>query len=330
MPRALQLRKAESSTKASVETIQREDLPKGDVEISVLYSSLNYKDGLAVTGRGKIVRGEYPFVPGIDLAGRVEESGSDRFGRGDLVIATGWGIGEARWGGYSQVQRLDSTMLVPLPERMTPAEAMVIGTAGFTAMLSIMALEEHGSIPEKGEIVVTGASGGVGSMAVALLARKGYSVVASSGSADATEYLKKLGASRIIGREVLGAGPERPLDSARWVGAVDSVGGTTLAAILSQLQVHGSVASCGLAGGHELSTTVFPFILRGVNLLGIDSNTCPNETRVRAWQLLSELLTPDLIEEMKFAEIGLAEIPEYSDRILAGAIQGRVLVDVNR
>ncbi|MEX0747366.1 MAG: MDR family oxidoreductase, partial [Rhodothermales bacterium] len=306
------------------------ELPAGDTLVAVLYSSLNYKDGLAVTGRGKIIRGDYPFVPGIDLVGRIEETESARFNPGDLVIGTGWGLGEAHWGGYAQVQRVESSWLVPLPADLSPQDAMTMGTAGLTAMLAVMALKDHGVTPGSGEVVVSGASGGVGSISVALLAHEGFNVVASTGSAEAGEYLLRLGAHRVIDRGLLGEGPKRPLDSAQWAGAVDSVGGATLAAILSRLQTHGSVAACGLAGGHELHTTVFPFILRGVNLLGIDSNTCPNDLRERAWSYLSHALTEDMLGEIRSAIIGLEEIPEFSERLLAGDLRGRVVVDVNR
>ena len=329
MPRALILTKTASGVEPRVESIDAGELPPGDTLVSVLYSGLNYKDGLAVTGRGKIIRGEYPFVPGIDLVGRVEES-EGRFKAGDLVIATGWGLGEARWGGYAELQRLESSQLVPLPRGMSPENAMTVGTAGLTAMLAVTALEGHGVTPENGEVVVSGASGGVGSMTVALLAHEGYEVVASTGSAGAREYLVGLGARRVIGRELLEAGAKRPLDSALWAGAVDSVGGSTLAAILSQLQVHASVACCGLAGGHELHTTVFPFILRGVNLLGIDSNTCPNDARERAWNRLAASLTEERLRQIRTAIIGLEQIPEYSEKLLDGEISGRIVVDVKR
>jgi acrylyl-CoA reductase (NADPH) len=277
MSKALVLEKSDSGITSGVMAIRQEDLPDGDVVVSVLFSSLNYKDALAVTGKGKIIRGEYPFIPGIDLVGHVEDSTSALFAPGDLVIGTGWGLGETRWGGYTQVQRIKGSSLVGLPEKLSPEKAMILGTAGLTAMLSVSALEKHGCSPDQREVVVTGASGGVGSIAVALLAQLGYRVAASTGSADAHAYLLRLGAARIIDRQVLGQGPSRPMDSARWAGAVDSVGGSTLATIISQLDTHASAASCGLAGGHELHTTVFPFILRGVNLLGIDSNTCPTE-----------------------------------------------------
>lgn len=330
MSRALFLYRDQETVRPTVENIDHDRLRGGDVLVSVLYSGVNYKDALAVTDRGKIIRGEYPFIPGIDLVGRVEEPGASAFKAGDVVIATGWGLGESRWGGYSELQRVSGESLVPLPDGLDPEGSMIAGTAGFTAMLSLMALEDSGVRPEKGEVVVTGASGGVGSTAVAMLAAAGYDVVASTGSADAEEYLRRLGAVRIIDRDELGQGPKRSLDSARWAGAVDAVGGQTLAAIISQLERHGSVAACGLAGGHELQTTVFPFILRGVNLLGIDSNTCPMDRRRRAWQRIASLLSDDILQTIKAEVIGLDDIPDYSEKVLAGEIRGRVVVDVRR
>jgi acrylyl-CoA reductase (NADPH) len=304
------------------------DLPDGDIRVEVAFSSLNYKDGLAVTGKGKIIRGDYPFVPGIDLAGTVATSDSASFEVGDRVIGTGWGLGENHWGGYSQQQRVQAAWLVPLPEGLSLKHAMVIGTAGFTAMLSLMAIEDCGITPDRGEVVVTGASGGVGSFAVALLSRAGFRVVASTGKEQSHDFLRSLGSHRIIHRDELGAGPRRPLDSAGWVAAVDTVGGPSLAAILSRTDRHGAVAACGLAQSHELPTTVFPFILRGVSLLGIDSNTCPVERRVRAWARLAEMLPADVLENMG-RMITLEDVPRYSQEIVEGKVEGRVVVDVN-
>ncbi len=328
MLRALILDQKNDAVEGSVEEIDEDRLPAGEVLIDVFFSSLNYKDALAVTGKGKIVRGSYPFVPGIDLVGRVRASDSDRFQRGDLVIGTGWGLGEAHWGGYAETQRVQSAWLVPLPEGMSPEASMVAGTAGLTAMLSVMALESHGVGPDEGEVLVTGASGGVGSFAVALLSAEGYRVEASTGNAEAHDYLRRLGADRILDRDELSAGAARPLDSARWAGAIDVVGGKTLEALVSRLDRHGAVAVCGLAGGHELHTTVYPFILRGVDMLGIDSNTCPGDVRRRAWKRLANCMTDRLVREIKAASIGLADVPAYSDRLLAGRIRGRVVVDV--
>lgn len=330
MPRALILERKDDAVEASVEHLTEERLPEGDVVIDVTYSSLNYKDALAVTGRGKIIRGDYPFVPGIDLVGRIRTSDSKRFQSGDIVIGTGWGLGESHWGGYSETQRLSGSWLVPLPEGLSPEAAMVAGTAGFTAMLAVMELESRGVAPGGQEILVTGASGGVGSFAVALLSAYGYAVAASTGSPDAHAYLKRLGADRIIDREELASGAARPLDTTQWAGAVDVVGGKTLEAILSRIARHGAVAACGLTGGHDVHTTVYPFILRGVSLIGVDSNTCPNDVRLRAWKRLANRMTDDLVREIKTATIGLSDVTDYCGRILAGGIRGRVVVDVSR
>lgn len=327
MFRALVLEQDGEGARASIQELEASQLPEGDVLVRVLFSSLNYKDGLAVTGQGKIVRAPYPFVPGIDLVGEVVEANGGAFAPGDLVIGTGWGLGENHWGGYSQMQRVRSDWLVPLPEGMTPEAAMVIGTAGLTAMLSVKALEDHGLRTEQGEVVVTGASGGVGSMAVAILGRLGYQVTASTGSEEAHDYLRRLGAARIIPRDELGQGAKRPLDSARWSGAVETVGGATLAAVLSTMGWHGSVAACGLTASHELHTTVYPFILRGVNLLGIDSNTCPMDVRQAAWQRLADELPGEVLDQMK-ERIGLAEVPARSVDIVEGRTRGRIVVDV--
>jgi acrylyl-CoA reductase (NADPH) len=325
--RALVLHQDGDAVRPAVETVDETRLPEGDVLIDVAYSSLNYKDGLAVTDRGKIVRAPYPFVPGIDLAGTVAESASPAFVPGDAVILTGWGTGEDRWGGFAERARASAAHLVRLPEGMSPKEAMRVGTAGFTAMLAVMALEEMGVTPEAGDVVVTGASGGVGSTAVALLARAGYRVVASTGKAHAHDYLEKLGAAEVVGREVLGAGARRPLDTARWAGAVDAVGGETLAALLSQTQRHGCVAACGLAGSHRLDTTVFPFILRGVVLYGIDSNTATAARRETAWARLAEAVRAGAFEGVE-TTITLEEVIPWSEKIVAGETMGRVVVDV--
>ncbi len=326
---ALVLDRAADTLTASVRALDDDALPEGDVLVAVLYSSLNYKDALAVTGKGKIIRGAFPFVPGIDLVGRVEASTASAFAPGDRVILTGGGLGERTWGGYSQRQRVGAEWLVSLPQAMTPLRAMEMGTAGFTAMLAVMALEEHGITPDRGDVVVTGASGGVGSIAVALLARLGYTVVASTGSEDAHGYLRDLGATRIVHRDELGQGPARPLDSARWSGAVDTVGGETLAAVLSTLGRHGCVAACGNAGGHHLNTTVFPFILRGVNLLGIDSNTAPLPRRRQAWKRLALDLPKPAADLILSGIIHLDQVPAMSEEILKGGVRGRIVVDVN-
>ncbi len=328
---ALVLDRSDGELTVDVRSLTLDHVPDAgddEVRLQVLYSSLNYKDALAVTGKGNIIRGDYPMVPGIDLVGRVLESASDAFVEGDRVIGTGWQLGEVDWGGYTQRAKVSARKLVSLPDGLTPKQSMIAGTAGFTAMLSVMALQEHAVTPERGEVVVTGASGGAGSMAVSLLGALGYDVVASTGSAEAHEYLRARGASRIVPRNEFEDGPERPMESGRWAGAIDAVGGQTLATLIAQLQRHGSVASFGNAGGHELRTTVFPFILRGVNLLGIDSNTCPNDRRRTAWERLATTLSDEDFEQMTARTIGLGEIPSVSREVLRGAIRGRVVVDV--
>lgn len=327
MFKALLLTEAEGSVTAGVRELAESALPAGDVLISVAYSSLNYKDGLAVTGRGKVVR-NFPMVPGIDLAGTVVQSETPAYKPGDPVVLTGWGIGERHWGGYAQRARVRSEWLVPLPAGLTLQQAMGIGTAGLTAMLCVMALEEHGLAPGGREVVVTGAAGGVGSVAVAILARLGYQVAAGTGRAEAHDYLRSLGASRIIDRAALAAPSNRPLESEQWAGAVDTVGGDTLAALLRAMGYGGSVAACGLAGGNHLQTTVLPFILRGVNLLGIDSVQCPAARRRAAWERLARDLPPAALERM-MQVIPLAEVPAASQQILRGQVRGRVVVDVN-
>ncbi len=273
--KALVLDQLDGALQASIRELPRDALPEGDVLVAVAYSSLNYKDGLAVTGQGKVVRAPYPFVPGIDLAGRVVESRSPAFAPGDEVVLTGWGVGERHWGGYAQLARVRAEWLVPLPVGMRPQQAMAIGTAGLTAMLCVMALEERGLAPGGREVVVSGAAGGVGSVAVAILARLGYAVVASTGRAEAQAYLSALGAGQILDREALTASAGKPLASERWGGAVDTVGGATLAGLLPAMAYGSSIAACGNAGGQALNTTVFPLILRAVSLLGIELGDVP-------------------------------------------------------
>ena len=328
---ALVLDETNEEIHAEVRRLVPSDLPAAgpdEVRLEVLYSGLNYKDGLAVTGSGRVIRGDYPIVPGIDLVGRVRDSAHDAFDEGDLVIGTGWQLGEVDWGGYSQQAKVDGRKLVPLPDKLSPAEAMIIGTAGFTAMLSVMALEEHEVGPGDGEVVVTGASGGAGSIAVALLDALGYDVVASTGSEASHVFLQDLGADRIVGRQQFEGGPARPMESGRWAGAIDAVGSGTLATLIAQTQRHGSVAAFGNAGGHELHTTVLPFILRGVNLVGIDSNTCPNDRRRTAWGRLADLLTDAHYDRIHARTISLDDVPRASREILAGKVQGRILVDL--
>jgi acrylyl-CoA reductase (NADPH) len=325
--KALVVNQTEAGPQATIQELQLDNLPAGDVLVSVAYSSLNYKDGLAVTGKGKVIR-QYPMVPGIDLAGTVLESTSPDFSPGTKVIVTGWGLGERHWGGYAQRVRLKSEWLESLPAGLDLKQAMAIGTAGLTAMLCVMALEKHDLTPDKGEVAVTGASGGVGSVAVAILAHLGYQVVASTGRQENHAYLRELGARDVIDRSVLATVSDRPLESSRWAGAVDSVGGETLASLLKSMAHRASVAACGLAGGSHLPTTVHPFILRGVNLLGIDSNLSPLAERNEAWSRLARDLPLDILEKITMVA-PLAEIPTLSEAILKGQIKGRVAVDVN-
>ena len=304
-------------------------LPEGDVTVRVACSSLNYKDALALTGKGKIVRGAFPFVPGIDLAGTVEASESDAFAPGDRVVLTGWGTGEVRWGGLATHARAQGKHLVRLPGGLSAFEAMALGTAGFTAMLAVLALDHAGfpdSADEAGsEVLVTGASGGVGSLAVHLLARAGHRVVASSGKDPA--YLHRLGAAEVVGRDALGAGTHRALETGRWRGAVDTVGGATLSAVLASMQTRASVAACGNAQSADLATTVFPFILRGVNLLGIDSNTCPAPLREAAWAELAARVDRSLLAEIA-TTISLDEVPAWAEALSNGQVRGRVVVQI--
>ncbi|GAB6931650.1 acrylyl-CoA reductase (NADPH) [Calditerricola satsumensis] len=325
--RALVLEQEGGEVRCALREVERSALPEGEVLIKVAYSSVNYKDGLALHVPGRIVR-RYPMVPGIDLAGVVEESTAPDVRPGDPVIVTGWGIGERHWGGYAQYARVKAEWVVPLPQGLDLKQAMAIGTAGFTAMLCVMALEEHGVVPGEREVVVTGAAGGVGSIAVALLAQLGYRVVASTGRPELHDYLRFLGAQRILDRRVLATPSGKALDSEQWAGAVDTVGGETLAGLLRSVAYGGSVAACGLAGGSELTTTVFPFILRGVNLLGIDSVYCPRERREQAWQRLARDLPLDKLEAMTHV-VSLEEAVAVGRDILQGKVRGRVVVDVN-
>jgi acrylyl-CoA reductase (NADPH) len=324
---ALVLEEKDDKVTHAVQPITDADLPEGDVTVAVAYSTVNYKDGMVVNGIGRLVR-SYPHVPGIDFAGTVEASDSDRYKPGDKVILTGWRVGEDRWGGYAQKARVKSEWLVPLPDRLGTKQAMAVGTAGFTSMLCVNALEDHGLTPEAGPVLVTGAAGGVGSVAVAILAKLGYTVAASTGRAETHDYLKSLGASEIVDRAELAEYSGRPLDKERWAGCVDTVASTTLASVLSQMQYGRSVAACGLAGGPKLETTVIPFLLRGVNLLGIDSVMQPYENRVRTWRRIVEDLPLDKLEALTDV-IGLADIGEAAGKILKGQVRGRLVVDVN-
>jgi acrylyl-CoA reductase (NADPH) len=328
---ALVLDLVSGNVTASLRTLERNALPEGDVLVSVAYSSLNYKDGLAITNKAKIVR-SFPMVPGIDLAGTVVESQHADYKPGDEVILTGWGVGERHWGGLAQMARVKGDWLVPMLPGLTPQRAMAIGTAGFTAMLCVMALEERGLAHTRGapsgrEVLVTGASGGVGSIAVAVLARLGYSVAAATGSASARDYLTALGAQQIVERSEVAA-PSGPLGSERWGGAVDTVGGDTLAGVLRTLAYGTSVAACGNAGGVALTTTVLPFILRGVSLLGVDSVMCPTPRRRQAWERLAREVPSDALDRITHV-VPLRDAPERAEAILRGEIQGRTVVDVN-
>jgi len=314
-------------TIAEVRELTDADLPAGDVLVAVDYSSLNYKDGLAVTGKGKIVR-TWPMVPGIDLAGSVLESDSADYTAGDKVVLTGWSVGEKYWGGYSQRQRVQSKWLVPLPNGLDAQRAMAIGTAGFTAMLCVMTLEEAGVTPDKGTVLVTGAAGGVGSVATAILANLGYKVAAVSGRPEAEDYLRQLGATEFVSREEMNQRP-RALEGQRWAGAVDTVGSTLLARVLAETSYGGCVAACGLAGGADLPTTVMPFILRNVSLRGVDSVMCPVERRKAAWGRLVRDLPADALGEIG-QTIGLEGLPDAAEKIIAGQVRGRVIVDLDR
>ncbi len=324
---ALVLRQGdEGKVTAGVEEITAADLSGGDVLVDVEYSDVNYKDGMIISGMGRLVR-DYPHVPGIDFAGKVLESHHERYKPGDEVVLTGWHVGETHWGGYAQRAQVKGDWLVPLPEEMTPYKAMAVGTAGFTSMLCLIALEEHGLSPDDGPVLVTGAAGGVGSVAVTLLAERGYEVVASTGRAELTDYLKGLGASRILPRKDLAESGKQPLESEKWAGAVDTVGSTTLSRLLAQMAYGGSVAACGLAAGPNLKTTVLPFLLRSVNLLGIDSVMQPYENRIKVWERIAAELPHDKLESMT-GTIGLADLPEIAAEILAGHVRGRLVVDL--
>jgi acrylyl-CoA reductase (NADPH) len=303
------------------------DLPQGEVTVAVEFSTVNYKDGMVMKGLGNLVR-NYPHVPGIDFAGTVEQSSDVRYKPGDKVVLTGWRVGEAHWGGYAQKARVKADWLVKLPDGLTAKQAMAVGTAGFTAMLCVLALENHGLKPDAGTVLVTGAAGGVGSVAVSILAKLGYAVAASTGRSAEHDYLKSLGAVEIVERASLSESSGRPLDRERWAGCVDTVGASTLATVLTQLQYGRSVAACGLAGGAKLETTVIPFLLRGVNLLGIDSVMQPYENRVKTWRRIASDLPHDKLAAMTDVT-GLGGIGEAAERILQGKIRGRMVVDVN-
>lgn len=325
MFRAILLEKAGDATRASLADLSPESLPAGDVTVRVAWSTLNYKDALAITGKGPVVR-SFPMVPGIDFAGVVEQSENPAYVPGDKVVLNGWGVGEAHWGGLAGLARVKGDWLVPLEAPFGLRDAMVIGTAGYTAMLCVMALERHGVTPERGEVLVTGAAGGVGSVAVALLARLGFAVVAMTGRPEAAGYLKALGAREVIERGSY-AEPGRPLARERWAGAIDVVGGHVLANVCAAMKYRGTVAACGLAGGMALPATVAPFILRGVTLAGVDSVMCPREERLEAWRRLARDLDPGKLAALA-TEVPLAEVPEAAARLIEGRVRGRLVVPV--
>ena len=324
--RALVLDQQDKSVSASFKNLTTEDLPEGDVLVRVKWSTLNYKDGMILNGLGRLVR-SYPHVPGVDFSGEVVSSIDRRYKPGDEVILTGWRVGEALWGGYAQYARVKADWLVPLPNGLGADQAMAIGTAGFTSMLAVMALEEQGVSPDQdGEVLVTGAAGGVGSVAVSILAALGYRVAASTGRAETHQYLRDLGATTIVDRNEL-TDTSKPLLSEKWVGAIDSVGSSTLAHVLSEMKYHGVVAACGLAGGPDLPATVIPFLLRGVRLIGIDSVMCPYDYRVKAWERLARQLPTDHLSAAT-TKVALSEILPWGEKILKGQVKGRVLIDV--
>jgi len=326
MFKAILIEKDDQGYRAGLTELDDSALPEGDVTVRVAYSTLNYKDGLAITGRSPVVR-KFPMVPGVDLVGTVEHSSHPDYQVGDAVVLNGWGVGETHWGGLAQRARLKGDWLVPLPAAFTPWQAMAIATAGYTAMLCVMALERHGVTPAQGEVVVTGAAGGVGSFAVSLLAKLGYNVAAVTGRPQEADYLKGLGATTVLDRAEFTA-PGKPLAKERWAGAVDTVGSHTLANVCAQMKYRGTVAACGLAGGMDFPATVAPFILRGVTLAGVDSVMCPRPDRLQAWQRLATDLDVGHLDAIT-RTIGLAEALAVAPELLAGQVRGRVVVDVN-
>lgn len=326
MFKGILIEKDDAGYRAALKEIDEAQLPEGDVRLRVSHSTLNYKDGLAITGKGPVVR-RFPMIPGVDLVGTVEESESPDYQVGDSVVLNGWGVGEVHWGGLAQKARLKGEWLVPLPPQFTPRQAMAIGTAGYTAMLCVLALERHGVTPDKGEILVTGAAGGVGGVAVALLSKLGYTVVGVSGRPEESDYIKSLGASEVLPRAEF-TSPAKPLAKERWAGAVDVVGSHTLANVCASSRYRGVVTACGLAGGMDFPATVAPFILRGVTLAGIDSVMCPRPERLVAWQRLGTDLDISKLD-MITNEIGLAEVIPMAEKLMDGQVRGRVVVDVN-
>ncbi len=325
MFKAILISKDDSGQKVSLSEIGKAELPEGDVTVRVQCSTLNYKDALAITGKGPVVR-RFPMVPGIDLVGVVEQSDSAEFRVGDQVVLNGWGVGEGHWGGLAEFARLKADWLIPLNPAFTPEQAMSIGTAGYTAMLCVMALERHGLRPDSGEVVVTGAAGGVGSVAVAILARLGYTVVAMTGRVQETDYLVGLGAARVIDRAAYSEAG-RPLAREQWAGAIDVAGGHVLANVCAAMKYRGIVAACGLAAGMTFPATVAPFILRGVTLVGIDSVMCPKAERIEAWQRLAQDLDPAILASIT-QRVDLADVAQVAEQLIAGTVRGRVIVPV--
>ncbi|MBR1091764.1 oxidoreductase [Bradyrhizobium manausense] len=323
--KAIRIDKADKGTTAALTQFDEAELMDGDVTVRVEWSTLNYKDGLALTGKAPVVR-RFPMIAGIDFAGTVEASSHPQWKTGDKVVCTGWGMGETHLGAYAEKARVKGDWLVALPQGLSARDAMAIGTAGFTAMLSVLALEKHGLSPKSGPVVVTGAAGGVGSVATAVLSKLGYHVIASTGRASEADYLKSLGAAEVIDRNELSA-PAKPLARERWAGGVDSVGSNTLANLLSMTKYGGAIAACGLAAGMDLPSSVAPFILRGVCLLGIDSVMCPIEPRKAAWQRLASDLDRAKLSEIT-TEISLEEVPQWGAKILAGQVRGRIVVKI--
>jgi acrylyl-CoA reductase (NADPH) len=323
--KAIRIDKADKGTAAALTQLDEAELMEGDVTVRVEWSGLNYKDGLALTGKAPVVR-RFPMIAGVDLAGTVEQSSHPQWKAGDKVICTGWGMGETHLGAYAEKARVKGDWLVRLPKGMSTREAMAIGTAGFTAMLSVLALEKHGLTPNHGPVVVTGAAGGVGSVATAVLSKLGFHVIASTGRLSEADYLRGLGAAEVIDRSEL-SGPAKPLAKERWAGGVDSVGSTTLANVLSMTKYAGAIAACGLAAGMDLPTSVAPFILRGVCLLGIDSVMCPIDVRDTAWSRLASDLDRTKLTEITY-EIGLDQVIDYGAKILAGQVRGRIVVKI--
>ena len=324
MARAILIQKNEQGYYVNLATINKDQLPEGDVTVNVTYSSINYKDALAITGKSPVIR-QFPMVPGIDLVGNVIESSSPHNHIGDLVLLNGWGVGEKHWGGLAEIARLNSNWLIPLPKNLTAKHAMAIGTAGYTAMLCVMALEQNGIMPQSGKIIVTGANGGVGSYAVAILSRLGYHVIASTGRPEESNYLTTiLGAKEIIHREELSS-PSKPLLKERWIAGIDTVGSTTLVNVCASTCYDGIIAACGLAQGIDFNATVAPFILRGITLAGIDSVMCPYQKRVTAWQRLADIMDETIIDKIS-TEITLDQVITSANALIKGKIRGRLVV----